>query len=636
MIIGTAGHVDHGKTELIRAITGIDTDRLNEEKERRISIDLGFAFFRLPSGQVAGVVDVPGHEKFIHNMLAGIGGIDLFILVVDAAEGVMPQTTEHLEILELLQIKTGLVVITKIDLVDEELLELVQEDVRESLEGTFLEDAPVHMVSSYTGEGIKELVEDIDRIAQASPPKNSDAPLRIPVDRAFSIAGFGTVLTGTLISGTVRTGETVELLPPGKHYRVRSLQVHGKTTDKAFAGQRVALNLPGLDKDEVERGAVIADPGYFQLTRVLDAKLTLLPSASRSLYNMAPVHFYQGTSKVVAKMLLLGANEIKPGEQGYVQCRLDRPVVLQRGDRFIIRSYSPMLTIGGGFVLDESPRRHKRFRKEVIDSLKELESEDSSFILHKLSEVNFSTLQDLSQVTKISQSKMQDIMHKALERGEVISLNDYYAPARVVKYCEEVLLKELERFHEQEPLVQGIQKAHLAGTLPYKVPSRAYDALLQRLKDKGNINISGDIVYKEGFSPHPTKKQQEKIDKLLENLKEGGVTPPSVKNLLLSLDLKEQEGVKYLEYLMLKGEVVKVTEEIYLHREAYERCLEVLREYFQEHDTITLAQYRDLLQGSRRHAQAILEHFDSCKYTRRTGDERVPWKLFKKSLDKQE
>lgn len=628
MIIGTAGHVDHGKTELIKALTGFDTDRLKEEKERGISIDIGFASFPLADGRLAGVIDVPGHEKFIHNMLAGVGGIDLVLMVIDATEGIMPQTKEHLDILELLGIKKGLVVITKIDLVDEEWLAMVVEEVKESFKGTFLSDAPVHLVSSVTKAGIPELKEAIAGLAATVREKDRDAPLRIPVDRVFTIAGFGTVITGTIISGTVKTGEIVEVVPPGREARVRGLQVHGQTVQEAFAGQRVAVNLAGLEKKEILRGSVVAAPGFFSPTRFLDARLKLLPSVGKPLFNLTPVHFYLGTARVVAKLLLLGCEELSPGKEGFVQCRLDRPLIAQRGDRFIIRSYSPMVTIGGGVVLDERPPRHKRFKPGVLEKLEDLQKEDPlPFVLQKLIENQGATLGELAQLTKMGAAQLRSLLERAQKEKKVLLIGDFYVATSSIETWQAAILKELERFHRDRPLWPGIQKAQLGGILPRKITGRSYDALLERLKFNGLIDIKGDIILKKGFVPQPTAAQEKKIQEILRIFQKEGLTPPPLKDLWSSLGLKKEEGESYLEYLIHKGLLVRVNEEIYLHNDPYSRCLEILKGHFQTSRSISLAQYRDLLGSSRKYAQALLEHFDSCKYTRRLGDERVPWKL---------
>jgi len=628
MIIGTAGHVDHGKTELIKALTGIDTDRLKEEKERGISIDIGFAPFLLPGGQLAGVVDVPGHEKFIHNMLAGVGGIDLVLMVIDATEGVMPQTREHLDILELLRIKKGLLVITKIDLVDEEWLEMVVEEVKESLTGTFLSGVPIHLVSSVTKKGIKELKEDIARLAGSVLARDKDAPLRIPVDRAFSVAGFGTVITGTVLSGMVRTGEMVEVIPLGREFRVRGIQVHGQAVEEASAGQRAAVNLAGLEKREVLRGSVVAAPGYFHPTRFLDAKLKLLFSANKPLVNMSPVHFYLGTARVVARLLLLGCEELAPGKESFVQCRLDKPLVAQRGDRFIIRSYSPMVTIGGGIILDEHPPRHKRFKSGVLEKLEDLQKEDPlPFILQKLNESQGAALPELAQLIKMGTLQLKDLLERAQKEEKVTLIGDFYVTVDSRERWEAALLKELERFHQAKPLWPGMQKAHLGGVLPRKLAGRTYDALLEHLKDKGLVDLRGELISRKDFSPSPTGGQEKKMEEMLRIFKKEGLNPPSLKDLWLSLGLKKEEGESFLEYLVHKGFLFRISEEIFLHSDPYFRCLEVLKEHFRANRSISLAQYRDLLQSSRKYAQALLEHFDSCKYTRRLGDERVAWKL---------
>ncbi len=632
MIIGTAGHVDHGKTELIKALTGVDTDRLREEKERGVSIDIGFAAFHFPNGQLAGVIDVPGHERFIHNMLAGIGGIDLVLLVIDAAEGVMPQTREHMEILGLLQIKKGLVVITKIDLVDEEWLELVEEEVREYLQETFLQDAPLYKVSSVTGEGIEELKEAVVELGSTISSRDIDAPLYLPIDRIFSVSGFGSVITGTLVSGKVRIGEMVEVLPPGKEFRVRGMHIHGKAVSEALAGQRVALNLVGLEKSQVTRGSVVAAPGYFQLTRACDARVQLLSKKITPLSNRTPVHFYLGTARVVARLILLGKDELPPGEEGYVQCRLDKPLVAKRGDRFIIRSYSPMVTIGGGVVLDEHPPRHKRFKREVIQRLQEMEKEDPlPYVLERLKERKGAALEELSKLTKMGKQHLQELLEKALQENRVRLLGDYYVPTSILEEWEAQVIRELERFHQRNNLAPGMPRARLLSALPEGITQRTFDKLLEGLRKRGEIDVSGDLVFRKGFIPEPNKKQKDNIERLLAIFEEKGLNPPPPGELWSLLGIGEEEGEALLEHLIHRGLLVKVSEEIFLHGSVYRRCLEELMKHLQENRSITLAQYRDHLQTSRKYAQALLEHFDGCRFTRRVGDERVPLKLPKNS-----
>ena len=368
-IIGTAGHVDHGKTVLINTLTGVNTDRLKEEQVRGISIDLGFAPFTLPDGSVAGVIDVPGHERFIHNMLAGIGGIDLVLLVVDVNEGVMPQTREHLQILELLKIPRGILVLTKCDMAEEEWIDIVEEEVREILAGTFMANAPCCRVSAIRGSGIPELTAEIQQILQKLPPRDEDGPTRLPIDRHFTVSGFGTVVTGTLLSGKIGVGDTVEVLPPGEAVRVREIQVHGRKSDVAHAGQRVALNLAGLERANLQRGAIVGTGGFYSLAERIDARLTLLPEAPRPIKFRDPIHLHLGTARVTARVILLDRDELEPGESALVQFLLDTPLVAHRQDRFIVRSYSPMTTIGGGLVIDPNPVKHRRFRQEVMLAL---------------------------------------------------------------------------------------------------------------------------------------------------------------------------------------------------------------------------------------------------------------------------
>ena len=629
MIIGTAGHVDHGKTELIKALTGIDTDRLTEEKKRGISIDLGFAPFRLPDGRLAGIIDVPGHERFIHNMLAGVGGIDLVLMVIDATEGVMPQTKEHLAILELLQIEKGMLVITKIDLVEKEWLELVEEEVREAFADTFLAGSSLHLVSARTKEGIPGLQESLYQLAETVLAGDVHAPLRLPVDRVFSMAGFGTVITGTVLKGTVKTGETVEVTPPGLNFRVRGIQVHGDEVDIALAGQRTALNLAGLEKEGVVRGSVVAAPGYFHPTHYLDTKLKLLSTAPRPLVNMAPVHLYLGTARTVASLLLLDREELAPGSEGFVQCRLDRPLIAQRGDRFIIRSYSPVVTIGGGVVLDERPPRHKRFRQGVLDRLRELEKGDPlPFVLQKLAAIGGAGLVELSQVMKMASEPLVKLLEQAEREGKVARLGDLYVAAGLKEDWEKAILKKLEHFHEEKPLLSGMPKARAGQVLPRKIAGQAGDALLEELRVRGMLTITGDLLAKGGFTPRPTAAQEELLKKLIGFFKDGGLTPPAPKNLWNTMGIKKEEGESLLDYLAYRNALVKISTDIYLHSDVYAHCLQVLREHLQENRKISLGQYRDLLKTSRKYAQALLEHFDGCKYTRRLGDERVAWKLF--------
>lgn len=632
LIIGTAGHVDHGKTVLIKALTGVDTDRLQEEKERGISIDLGFAPFRLPSGRLAGVVDVPGHERFIHNMLAGAAGMDLVMLVVDASEGVMPQTREHLDILQLLGIRKGIVVITKIDLVEEDWRELVQEEVRAELKGTFLEEAPIVAVSAIKGEGLEELKIMIDEMTAVLEPRNSSGPLRLPVDRSFVIAGFGTVITGTLVQGSVKVGETVAIVPPGLEARVRNIQVHDDDVREAKAGARVALNLSGLEKDEVQRGSVISSPGYYRQTALIDVAVELLAKAPRRVKNLDPVHFFLGTARVVAKLLLLDSEELRPGESALVQCRLDRPLVAERGDPFVIRSYSPMTTIGGGIVLDPYPVRHRRFRSEVIERLQELKQAptaggDSAFVRRKLEELLAADITRLAKETRLDSAKVEAILEELAAGNLVQKMGNSYLVVKILTEYEEKMLSELQNYHNKYPLSPGISRAQLKGFLPTAFSQKDYDALLESLQSREKVSIKSDLVTLYGFKPEPLEKDKKLLDSLEGLYRSGRLQPPSVKEALEKAGAPPARKDELYSYLQNNEVLVKVSEELYFSKDAYEEALGLLRRHFAENEKLTLAQFRDITGSSRKFVQALLEHFDQAKLTRRVEDHRVPFKL---------
>ncbi|WP_432821670.1 selenocysteine-specific translation elongation factor [Trichloromonas sp.] len=627
IIIGTAGHVDHGKTELIRALTGEETDRLKEEKERGISIDLGFASFRLPGGQVAGVVDVPGHERFIHNMLAGIGGIDLVLLVVDVNEGVMPQTREHLQILQLLDIHRGILVLTKCDLAEEDWIDIVEEEIREEVTGTFLENAPFCRVSSITGDGIPALVATIGQSLKSLPSKDADGPLRLPVDRHFSVAGFGTVVTGTLLSGTVRPGDAVDVIPPGEQVRVREIQVHGEKLPEARAGQRVALNLAGLDRDQLQRGAVVGSPGIFEQTERLDVRLTLLPTAPRPLKFRDPVHFYLGTARVVGIVALLDRDLLEPGESALVQIHLDRPLVAHRQDRFIIRSYSPMITIGGGLVIDPAPIKHKRFRDEVMSALKELESGEMAFLLQKLSELVCPRIKDLELASGMGRERIEQHLLALQREDKAARLGDQWATLTTIRGWHHQLREATRLYHDKHPLHPGIPHATLKGALPTKLAPKAYDQLLAEAAQAGELVQQQEWIGLPGFRPTPTPDQQGLIDRLETAYRNEGCQAINKNGMLEQLGLNSDRCEDCFTFLFTSGRLVKLNEESFFHRATYDKALSLLIDHFASHDTLTMAEFRDLTGSARKQTQALLEYFDRQKYTLRKEDFRVAWQL---------
>lgn len=623
IIIGTAGHVDHGKTALIQALTGTKTDRLKEEQQRGISIDLGFASFELPNGDQAGVIDVPGHEKFINNMLAGVGGIDLVLLVVDCMEGVMPQTHEHLQILNLLQIPRGIVVMTKADLADEEWADVVEEEIREEVANTFLKNAPFCRVSSLTGQGIPELIKTIVDVSAEIPQRDSAGPMRLPIDRHFSVAGFGTVVTGTLLTGSAHVGDSVEVLPPGEKVRIRDIQVHGKKQEVAYCGQRVALNLAGLERSILQRGSVIATPSIFEQTNRIDARLTLLADAPRMVKFRDPVHFYLGTARVVGLIALLDRDQMEPGETALVQIHLDRPLVAHRQDRFIIRSYSPMFTIGGGVVVDPAPVKHKRFRPEVIKQLEELESGEGSFLLQKLTELQCARIKDLEQLSGMGKEKITTHLKTLEQMKQVCLLADQWLPCALARSFSERMVECVDQFHQQNPLLPGMPHATLKAKLSKRLSGKAFEHLLANTA----LQRVGEWVQVEGYIPKPSAEQQLILDKIEANYRQAGVLAKGRREMLEPLGIDDDTAEDCLGYLFFNKILIKLNEETFFHHTSYQHALQQLIDHFAKQQSLTLAQYRDLIGSARKPTQAVLEYFDTLKYTMRKGDAREAWKL---------
>jgi selenocysteine-specific elongation factor len=627
VIIGTAGHVDHGKTCLIHALTGIETDRLREERERGISIDLGFAPLRLPSGRQAGIVDVPGHERFIHNMLAGVGGMDLVLLVVDVGEGVMPQTREHLQILDLLKIPRGIVVLTKCDLAeDDDWLDLVEEEIRDELKATFLEGAPVCRVSATTKTGLSELITMIEQTLKTLPAHDIDGPARLPVDRHFSVSGFGTVVTGTLLSGHIETGDMVEILPANGTVRVREIQVHGQKTATVSAGQRVALNLSNLDRGLIQRGSVIGTPGIFEQTKRFDARISLLATAPRPLKFRDPVHLYLGTARTVGLVALLDRDQLEPGESALVQIHLDRPLVAHRQDRFIIRSYSPMTTIGGGHVVDPRPIKHRRFRDEVMQALSDLESGEQAFLLQKISELVTPRLKDLEQISGLGSERIRDHLDSLVNEGVITLLGDQWINTGMVRSWMHQLIARTDQYHKENPLLAGIPLATLKGVLPKTLTPKAFDKLLDRAVTDAQLLRQEDSAARPDFRLQPTAEQQRQIDSIEQAYRQAGAQAKNRREMLEQLQLGDSESTAALGYLFSTGKLIKLNDENYFHHETYQQAVDLLRDKFHDKE-FSLAEFRDSLGSARKAVQALLEQFDAIKYTLRKGDVRVVWKL---------
>lgn len=632
LIIGTAGHVDHGKTALVKAMTGVDTDRLKEEKERGISIELGFTALKLPGGRKAGIVDVPGHERFIKNMLAGAGGFDLVLLVIAADEGVMPQTREHLDIIQLLQVKKGVVVLTKADLVDEEWLDLVREEVQDFLKGTVLEKAPLVIVSAVTGQGIGDLLELLDRVAEDTPAKTTAGPPRLPVDRVFSVTGFGTVVTGTLVAGEIRVGDSVEVQPQGLITRVRSLQSHGEKVEFAGAGQRVAANLTGLEVEQISRGSVVAGLNSLTPSNRLDVHLLLLKSAARPLKNRARVRFYLGSGETLGRVVLLDREDLVPGTMTYAQIELEEETAAAKGDRFVIRSYSPMQTIGGGVVIDPVPgRKHRRFRNEVLKALETREKGTPAEIILQYLQGNpgLSDLVDVTAGTGFQVSETKELAQQLARQDKVkIVPGDgkvYLVLTDVYRRMTGELQQMLESYHREFPLREGYPKEELRSRKFPALNNKVFQFLLTALEKDQLVRCTAQAVASPSFSGAGPEMNLI-IDKIRKELTEACFQPPAWSELAGAAGLSENTSLELLQHLLRTGELKKVGENLYFLDETLRMAGREVTGFLREKGEITIAELRDLLQTSRKYALPLLEYFDKERITRRVGDKRLPGK----------
>jgi len=611
-VLGTAGHVDHGKSVLVEALTGIDPDRLPEEKERGMTIDLGFAWLNLPSGREVGIVDVPGHERFIKNMLAGVGGIDLALLVVAADEGIMPQTREHLAILDLLRVERGIVVITKKDLVDDELLELVTLEVSEVLSGTTLAQAPVMAVSALTGEGLPELISAIDQVLDSTTPKKDIGRPRLPIDRVFTIAGFGTVVTGTLIDGKLSRGQEVEILPPAVKARIRGLQTHKRKIDVASPGSRVAVNLAAVATSELKRGDVVTSLGWLPPTRALDVKLRLLASAPRPLVHNATVTLHHGAAEVQAKVRLLDRDKIEPGETTWAQFLLTDPIIAAKDDLFIIRS--PKETLGGGQIVDPRAKRHPRFRPDIIERLATRERGTAEqIILAMIREEEPLELTRLLALSNLPRSEVEEAVKALVAQGKIMALGDrglLFSAQGWQKLARQAKLA-VQSYHQQFPLRHGLPKEELRAKL--KVPAKFFACALEQLLHEGTLVEAGPVVHLPGHQVQPTAEQQAAADAFIERLERNPYSPPS--EPLPDPDL--------LNLLIEQRRVVKVSDEVIFAASAYDRMVEGVVAHIKSKGKITVAEVRDLFRTSRKYALALMEYLDRQRITRRIGDERV-------------
>jgi len=614
-VLGTAGHVDHGKSRLVQALTGIDPDRLAEEKERGMTIDLGFAWLKLPSGREVSIVDVPGHERFIKNMLAGVGGIDLALLIIAADEGIMPQTREHLAILDLLRLERGIVVVTKKDLVDQELLELVTMEIKETLLGTTLAEAPLVAVSAVTGDGLPELVRMIDTLLDSTPPKRDIGRPRLPIDRVFTIVGFGTVVTGTLVDGKLSVGQEVEIIPPRLRARIRGLQTHKKKLETVPPGSRVAANLSGLSTAELVRGNVLAKPDWLRPTMTVDVKIRLLPTLSHPLRHNAEVSFHSNALEVIAKARLLEKDKLEPGETSWAQLAFAEPAAVVKGDLFIIRS--PTETLGGGDIIDAYPKRHRRFQAVTIQGLAAREKGSAEDVLLATLEAKEPIeMAELTNRASLSPKEAQQAIESLVSQKRLVTLGDkgqhtlLFSAAGWQRLANSVS-QALTAYHRQFPLRSGMPKEELRSKL--KVSAGSFPPMLQLLVKDGVLVEDVKAVRLSSHRIELSAKQKAMVDAYLKSLAQSPYSPPS--DLAIDAEL--------LDVLVDQQQVVKVSDNVVFVASAYKEMLDRIMGRLKSQGKITVAEVRDMFQTSRKYALAVMEHLDEQKVTRRVGDERV-------------
>lgn len=622
VILGTAGHIDHGKTTLIKALTGRETDNLKEEKQRGISINLGFTYFDLPSKKRVGIVDVPGHEKFIKNMLAGACGIDIVLLVIAADEGVMPQTIEHLDILNYLDVKKGIIVLTKCDLVDEEFIELVKDDVREKTKGLFIEGAPIVEVDSVSRRGLDELVQKIDELSEDIEEKKTDAPSRMSIDRVFSLKGFGTIVTGTLIEGKISVDDEMTIYPSEKKVKVRNLQVHGCDVKTAYAGQRTAINLSNIKVSEIQRGDVIAQTGSVEESMMIDVNISLVEHCKKSLKHWDRIRIFHGTKQILCRIVPLNEDEIPYGESGYAQLRLEEKIVAKKGDRFIIRSYSPMDTIGGGVIIDTAPKKHKIYDESVIEALKIKEKGELKDILEeylKLNLSNYITLKDLVSYTGEKEEYVKEGLNALIDENKVVCVNKYYLHISHYQKLKEKVIDVLTKYHKQYRLRHGILKEELRSKVDNSLKVKDMDVILNKMVEEKDIKVQDNLVSNYDFEVKFNQKQLSIKKEIEDKSRKNGL------NSLMTKDDICNKNKFYEEVLeALTGETIqKLDDTYYIDKKVYENVKKDLVEYLNKNKEITVAQFRDITKSNRKISIAMLEHFDRNRITKRVEDKRI-------------
>jgi selenocysteine-specific elongation factor len=628
-VLGTAGHVDHGKTSLIKALTGIDTDRLKEEKERGITIELGFASLGLPSGHTLGIVDVPGHEKFIKHMVAGAAGIDLVLMVIAADEGIMPQTKEHLQICSLLGITTGLVALTKIDLVEKDWLELVCSEITDYLKDTFLSDASIVPVSAVKETGIQELLAELDKTTDRLKGKTDDGIFRLPVDRIFTMKGFGTVVTGTLISDKIKVGEDIQILPEDISARIRGIQIHNKPVEEAFSGQRTALNLQGIEKSTLERGNVLVRPQTVWPTQRLDVFFEYLASNTRKLKNRALVRLHTGTAEIMTRIVLLEADELSSGEKSFAQLILANEDVVVAGDHFVLRSYSPVTTIGGGRILDPLPGKHKRKNKKILDDLQTLQSgtlAEKIFVLLERAGFNGMNIRSLAFRLGVNVKKIREVMEKLFSsRQAILIASDDTISISVHLYTEleELIIKSLVDYHKKNPLKEGISKEELKAALAATVSVKLFNMVLASLgkkeaivNDKDNVRLASHLVQLVG--------EEDALRQSIASIYvQAELTPPSLSDVINGFKDSKAKAQNIIKLMLKDGELIKINEDLCFARATLDKLRDDYKAQLIRDGQATPATFKDLTGLSRKYIIPLMEYFDTSKLTVRVADHRI-------------
>ncbi len=628
IILGTAGHIDHGKTSLVKALTGVETDRLKEEKERGITIELGFASLDLPNGKHIGIVDMPGHERFVKNMVAGSSGIDVVTMVIAADEGVMPQTREHMEICNLMGIQHGIIALTKTDLVDEDLLEMALDDINDFVQGTFLEEKPIIPLSSATGQGLDKFIATLESICDNIPERKFSSIFRLPVDRVFSMKGFGTVITGTLTSGSINVGNDIMVYPKKIVSKVRGIQVHSSSVDNAGPGTRTAINFQGLDKDSVFRGDILSTPGTLIESYMVDAHFHYLKSNAKPAKPRTRVRFHSGTSEILGYMILLDREELLPGDEASVQFRLESPVCCIKEDRYVIRSYSPIKTIGGGAILNPVSQKHKLFDKKVVQGLEELLLDDGeqtiSFFLSLKGFAGLS-LNQLRVMTNLTDKKLAATLQKMLARQEIIQTDkerQIYVNGAFFDDFKTKVLEKIKDYHDANPLKEGMPTQELKSKFQYIEDAKFFNILFTKLAKENTIVQDKNIVKLMDFKVALKVDQHEVKEKIIKIYQSKGLTPPFFRTICQDLNLDQKTAKDVLQILIDEKRIVKTKDDLNFDAKAIGNLEEKLISFLKEKEEITTPEFKDMTGISRKFVIPLIEYFDSVNLTIRVGDTR--------------